>query len=187
MTPRLALRPFEIGWERAVYDLVLKNHDRLIPWMPWAKEPSIERTAEFVANAAEAWQARKDLAMAIFERGENRLVGAGGLHRINWTARTFEIGYWIDGDYEGKGLVTEMSLALTRFCFEKLEARRVEIRCDPRNRRSAAVPQRLGFEHEGTLRKIMIGPDGESVDLEIHARVDSQGLPPLSYETPGLN
>jgi RimJ/RimL family protein N-acetyltransferase len=31
--------------------------------------------------------------------------------------------------------------------------RRVEIHCDPDNVRSAAVPRKLGFTHEATLRK----------------------------------
>ena len=37
-------------------------------------------------------------------------------------------------------------------CFETLGANRVEIRCDALNARSAAVPRRLGFVHEATLR-----------------------------------
>jgi hypothetical protein len=42
--------------------------------------------------------------------------------------------------------------AIADFAFRELGARRVEIRCDVANVRSAAIPPRIGFVHEATLR-----------------------------------
>jgi len=53
---------------------------------------------------------------------------------------------------EGRGLVTEAKALIAAFAFDGLHAQRVLIRCDARNLRSAAVPRRLGFMHEATLR-----------------------------------
>jgi RimJ/RimL family protein N-acetyltransferase len=36
--------------------------------------------------------------------------------------------------------------------FELIHLHRIEIHCDPANVASAAVPRKLGFTHEGTLR-----------------------------------
>ncbi len=41
---------------------------------------------------------------------------------------------------------------MTRVAFEIAGFDRVEIRCDPENVRSAAIPRRLGYIHEATLR-----------------------------------
>jgi RimJ/RimL family protein N-acetyltransferase len=44
---------------------------------------------------------------------------------------------------------------------------RVEIHCDPHNLRSQAVPRKLGFTHEATLRQRTRTPDGRPRDTMI--------------------
>jgi RimJ/RimL family protein N-acetyltransferase len=63
-----------------------------------------------------------------------------------------EIGYWIHKDYVNQGLVTESTAALIKVAFELIHVHRIEIHCDPANVASAAIPRKLGFAHEGTLR-----------------------------------
>jgi RimJ/RimL family protein N-acetyltransferase len=48
--------------------------------------------------------------------------------------------------------VTESTAALIKVAFEVLHVHRIEIHCDPGNTASAAIPRKLGFTHEGTLR-----------------------------------
>jgi ribosomal-protein-serine acetyltransferase len=45
---------------------------------------------------------------------------------------------------------------------------RVEIRAAPENRRSRAIPERLGFRQEGTLREAQL-VDGRYLDSVIYA------------------
>jgi RimJ/RimL family protein N-acetyltransferase len=80
------------------------------------------------------------------------LLGGTGLHtRIG--ERQLEIGYWLHKDYINRGLITESTAALVKVAFEVIHIHRVEIHCDPRNHASAAIPRKLGFTHEGTLRQ----------------------------------
>src|SRR5581483_7078206 len=72
----------------------------------------------------------------------------------------FEIGYWIRADLAGRGLATEATAALTRAAFERCGVDRVEIRVDPANAASLAIPRKLGFVEEGTLRRVLHAPDG---------------------------
>jgi len=78
-----------------------------------------------------------------------------------------EIGYWIHAAHINRGLATEAAAALTRVAFEVHGVQRVEIHCDPRNVRSAAVPRKLGYMHEATLHNRDVDPEGNLRDTMI--------------------
>jgi RimJ/RimL family protein N-acetyltransferase len=94
----------------------------------------------------------QDFVYGIFNRDESRLLGGTGLH-TRLGDRELEIGYWIHKEFINQGFVTESTAALVRVAFQILHIHRVEIHCDPGNHASAAIPRKLGFTHEGTLRK----------------------------------
>lgn len=81
-----------------------------------------------------------------------QLVGLAGL-RINRYTESAEAGYWIDGDHEGRGLVTRAMTALLERAFGPLALHRVRLRADTGNERGRAVATRLGFIQEGVERE----------------------------------
>lgn len=156
--------------------VVTQSLSHLRPWMAWAQEPPSAASAETVVRRMHAdFIARRDLCFHLYARradgGPGRLLGGTGLHRIDWTVRRFEIGYWIRPDAAGQGLVGEAVQLLTALAFDRLAARRVEIRCDTRNTRSRAVAQRAGFALEGVLRHDALGVDGTPRDTAVYARI----------------
>jgi RimJ/RimL family protein N-acetyltransferase len=62
------------------------------------------------------------------------------------------MSYWLRTPYAGQGYMTEAAQKLVHFAFETFNLCRLEIWCDSRNERSAALARRLGFDHEGTIR-----------------------------------
>lgn len=146
----------------------------LQPWMPWAqgKIPSEAESEARLREARARFLTREDLWLLLFLRGTSRLVGSSGLHRINWNVPRFEIGYWVRTRFAGKGYISEAVNGITAFAFEELGARRVEIRMDSRNVRSAAVARRCGYELEATLRQDDRHPeDGSLRDTLVFARL----------------
>ena len=103
--------------------------------------------------------------------GGGRIVGSSGLHRIDWSVPSFEIGYWVRTPDSGQGYATEAVEAIGSFAFEKLGARRIEIRADTRNTRSRAIPEKLGYQLEGVLRHDCLHVDGRLRDTAVYARI----------------
>ncbi|TWT24649.1 GNAT family N-acetyltransferase [Planomicrobium sp. CPCC 101110] len=155
------------------YEAVLHSIDALRPWMPFAqKKPDLAQMEANLVEAIADFQLRKDLRLHFFSKETGEFIGSSGLHRIDWEVRKFEIGYWVDNRFEGKGYVTEAVDRITKFAFEELEANRVEIRCDPENVRSRAVAERLKFELEGILRKDSVSKIGNKLrDTCVYAKV----------------
>ena len=133
-TPRLILRPPEPGDGKEVNAAIIETFDELHPWMPWAdRQPTPEESEENVRRSCARWILREDLRLSIFDRATGQLAGSTGLHRVNWKVPSFEIGYWLRKSFMGKGYATESTLALTRYAFAALTAKRVELRCDSKN------------------------------------------------------
>jgi RimJ/RimL family protein N-acetyltransferase len=118
---------------------------RLLPWMPWALNEPLppDERQRFLRERYADYYLRRDLMLLILRREDEALVGATGLHRIDWSIPKMEIGYWIRSGFEGRGYVTEAVSRLTDFALQLLHAQRVEIRCDRLNQRSVAVARRL--------------------------------------------
>ena len=158
---------------------VCDSLEALRPWMPWAQRAPTPDESEAECRRMHArFGLREDLVYFLFARdggdaeAEGPLLGAGGLHRIDWALRNFEIGYWRRSGVPGRGLVAEAVRALTRLAFDRLEARRVEIRADRRNERSRRVAERAGFTLEGVLRRDRLAAQGgETRDTCVYARV----------------
>ncbi|NPC69115.1 GNAT family N-acetyltransferase [Corallococcus exiguus] len=159
-------------WSPADAPLALRaieaNLEHLRPWMEWAKRypMSVAQQAGQLRRMRGLFDLGQDCAYGVLSRDGSEVLGGTGLHpRVGEGA--LEIGYWISASHTGQGLATEIAGALTRVAFEVEGVRRVEIHCDPRNVRSAAVARRLGFVHEGTLRQRLVAPDGALRDTMI--------------------
>jgi RimJ/RimL family protein N-acetyltransferase len=163
-----------LGAEMAI--VLAQSLSHLRPWMPWAQEAPSAESSEVVVRRMQAdFIARRDLCFQIYARkpdgSAGRMLGGTGLHRIDWAVRKFEIGYWIRPEAAGQGHVSEAVRLLAALAFDRLGARRVEIRCDARNLKSRAVAERCGFTLEGVLRCDALGVDGQSRDTAVYARI----------------
>lgn len=149
---RLLIRSPRPGDGPALHEAITESLDELRAWMPWASEPQSVEISEAHARHANAdFLARRDLPLFLFLRDGGRFVGGSGLHRIDWSVPRFEIGYWVRTSQAGRGFASEAARRIAEVAFEHLAAERVEVWCDARNERSAAVAQRAGFAFEARL------------------------------------
>lgn len=170
--PRVRLRPLGQDDAAALWEAINESRDHLAPWLPWVRHVQALADAQaHVARARTRWRRGTDLAMGIFARDEGHLLGGCTLYPHTWALRVFEIGYWLRRTATGHGYAAETVQVLTRFAFEELKANRVEIRVDPRNAKSRAVAERIGFVYEGTLRRCAPGADGKPADRMVYALI----------------
>jgi RimJ/RimL family protein N-acetyltransferase len=153
-TERLVLRCWDPADAPDLNAALRESWEHLGPWLPWARgaPPPLEDTTALLRRWRGEFDLDRDYVYAIYSRDEATVLGSTGLHmRRGEDAR--EIGYWLHVDQINRGFATEAAAALTRVAFEVDGVRRVEIHCVPENARSAAVPRKLDFTHEATLRQ----------------------------------
>ncbi|HET7312278.1 MAG TPA: GNAT family N-acetyltransferase [Mycobacteriales bacterium] len=129
----------------ALVDVVNRNLEHLRPWMPWAQEPATveAQTAWWRGTLEPGEDGLRDLPYGIFDP-DGHVIGGTGFH-LRSGPGVVEIGYWLAVHETGRGLMTRVVSALIDAVRQAGGVRRVEIKCDAANERSAAVPRRLGF------------------------------------------
>ena len=156
--PAFVLRCRDEADAPRVKEVVDRNLEHLRRFMPWARdEPRpVEEMAARMRGAREKFMRGEEWQFGIYSADETRVLGAIGLHR-GAAPGTMEIGFWLCRSAEGRGIATEATRILTNLALTRLGAERVEIRCDSRNERSAAVPRRLGYVLEDTRDEVYEG------------------------------
>ena len=169
----LRLRTTEPDSLAAVHALTLRNLDRLREWEPWAAGEQTAESLRLFTGFLEARYAHGGTIPALIVR--NGLpIGAVTL-KLDHHLGTGELGYWIDAEAEGAGLVTRAA-AILRDEAWFLGLSRLEIRSAAANTRSRRVAERLGFRLEGILRSAL--PFAERrLDVALYALLASDPAP----------
>lgn len=145
------LRPLEPADAPAVHRLIQGNRAHLDRWLRWSNAIRTSGDVEqFIAEFGRKQATSDGFHNGIWVNG----ALAGGLvcwyiHPLN---RASEIGYWLGEGFTGRGLATRAAARAIRYLFDEADLNRIEMQCGVENRRSRAVPERLGFTLEGTRR-----------------------------------
>lgn len=159
-TPRLLLRAPRPGDAPALHAAVQTSLPELRRWMVWAQEPlDLPGTERNLAEAARRFERREALRYLVWNAEGTELIGSSGYHALDWRVPKGEIGYWIASAHTGQGYATEVARTLTGVGLETLGFRRLEIRCDRRNERSARIPRALGYTLDAVLRNDDVAAD----------------------------
>ena len=187
-TPRLLIRPKQVGDGAITSAAVIETWDELCKWMRWAENLD--------AFTAELMEIRNRRVMASFIMREGiELIGFDartgiaviwcGLHDIDWQGRQCDTGYWVRKSAQRQGFATEATNALVRYAFGALGMRRIGLTHSGGNEASRRIAENLGFSFEGIQRVANVLPGGKFADRHCYARFDIAGLPAMEVHWPG--
>ena len=174
------LRLLEERHAEELFALVEKNRAYLREWLPWLDATrTLEDERAFIRTYLEKFAAGEGLATGIWYLG--KMAGGIGLNAISPTHRRAAIGYWVSEELQGRGLVTRACRTLMSYAFDERRLNRLEIFVAPGNTRSHAIPQRLGFTREGSMRQMAWHYD-RFLDLVLYSMLADEWLAQKSTE-----
>lgn len=161
VTDGIGLRLLEEVDAGELHALIEANRSYLETWLPWAAGQTFEDTLDFIRGTrSQASENAGFQAAIVTEKG---IIGVIGYVTVDWTNRSTRIGYWLDERQQGNGTMTAAVRLLVDHAVTIWRLNRVEIVVATENRRSRAIPERLGFQEEGTLRRYQL-VDGRYLD-----------------------
>lgn len=146
----LFLRGIALSDAKDVFRLTEESRNYLREFLPWLDFTiTLEDTQIFIQGSIEKY-ARKEGMTAVIVY-QNKIVGVTGFNELDWKNGVAYIGYWLGEQYQGKGLMTKTVKTLTSYAFQTLNMEKVAIKAAVENKKSQAIPKRLGFVKEGII------------------------------------
>jgi [ribosomal protein S5]-alanine N-acetyltransferase len=155
----VTLRPIRVRDAGAWRDCRVRNAAWLRPWEPTNPETPLYRSSvgPYVAMARTMRrESRQRLALPWVIHYGGRFAGQLTVGSIIWgSARSGQVGYWIDQAVAGRGITpTALAMAIDH-CFFTVGLHRVEASIRPENQASRRVVEKLGFRDEGLRRRYL--------------------------------
>lgn len=157
--PPLRLRPVRVTDVGEWGEVQARNRDWLAPWEATNPDPGGAPSFAAVVRGFRR-EARAGRMLPLVVEVDGRLRGQVTVSSIVWgSARTGSIGYWIDHEVAGRGLIPTAVALVIDHCFGVIGLHRIEVNIRPENAASLAVVRKLGLREEG-IRRDFIHIDG---------------------------
>ena len=157
---RVMLRPIVLSDFAAWREVRNRCGDWLTQWEPQrlAHQPDVTQDRDAFAVRCSARHRERQLGtgfgFGVFADGQF----CGELNLSSIQRGPFQnayVGYWIDENWAGQGLMPEAVVVLARFAFEDLHLHRLQVSIIPRNTASRRVVDKLGLREEGLAEKYL--------------------------------
>lgn len=169
-TERLMLRPISILDADDMYEYAKTPY--VGPQAGWAPHQTISETMGIIKNMIDNKPYYELGNWAIVFQENGRMIGTIELYNHVYQYKA-ELGYALNPDYWGLGIVPEATREVLNYGFNFLKLKRIEVGVFPDNHQSVRVCEKLGFVKEGVARKGYLRYDGKIFDKVIFAMTDN--------------
>jgi len=161
VTDRLVLRAPRTADVPELRRALRANAAHLRPWSvatpPGADPASLATVSGSVLRYRREWKRAQGYVLLLTPReDEERIIGRislGGV--LRGAFQNAYLGYWIDAEMQGRGLMTEAVRATTGFAFGGAGLHRLQAAVMPRNAPSLRVLEKAGYRREGLAQRYL--------------------------------
>ncbi|WP_406844804.1 GNAT family N-acetyltransferase [Flavobacterium soyae] len=145
------------------YKLIDKNKNHIKKTFPvtLANSDSLEKAHNFLTVSLEKEKNKEGFHFYARDMKTNNLIGYLCIKSVDFRISKCELGYFIDEDFQGKGITSKMVSDALDFCFNELKMNKVFICTSEINLVSQRIALKHNFKQEGILRDEFRNGDGE--------------------------
>jgi [ribosomal protein S5]-alanine N-acetyltransferase len=158
---RIVLRPPRTTDVPELRRAMRANYEHLRPWsvapVPGEDPSSLASVSRTILRNRREWKRGQSFVLMVTPRDDDdRIIGRIALGGVLLGAfQNAYLGYWIDAEHQGLGLMTEAVRATTMFAFEAAQLHRVQAAVMPRNAASQRVLEKAGYRREGMAQRYL--------------------------------
>ncbi len=122
----------------------------------------------FVERKVKKFEAKKEFLFVLKEKENHLVIGLVYLKELDWENKQGELAYCIDYKAEGKGYMTDVVKAISRWAFEELKLKTLQIIAHKGNGASVRVAEKCGYLWKGVLKAEHTPPNEPPLDMELY-------------------
>lgn len=164
---------FDTKQGNSFFNLIDSNRTRLSEYFAGtvANTRTLEDTLEYCNLIDQRMKDKSYLPFIIINGENNDFIGYVDVKNIDWGVPKAELGYFIDLEYEGKGIISQALAVIIDKLTKKYQFKKLLCRVNSQNLGSINVALKNGFELEGTIRNDYRTTDNKVVDLNYYGKV----------------
>jgi len=136
------------------FHLIESNRKRLEDFFAGtvAMTKTLEETKRHLADVIAKAEKNNYFPFIIIDDRFQKVIGSIQIKSVDWSIPKGELGYYIDQQYEGKGVITAAVSLIIDFSFNQLGLNKLFIRTYEGNIGSRKIAEKNGFVVEGIIR-----------------------------------
>ncbi|HZI52697.1 MAG TPA: GNAT family N-acetyltransferase [Chitinophagaceae bacterium] len=149
MTDRLVLRQLEMKDDHQIF--FLRSDEVVNKYLVAPIAKSIGDARDFIRKINNVVANNESVYWGLTVKDNNKLIGTICIWNIDWEENKAEIGYVLNPDLQGKGLMQEAVAAVIEYGFQQMKLQCLDAVLHPDNKRSILLLERNGFVYHSVL------------------------------------
>ena len=164
---------FDTQQGKAFFNLIDTNRARLSEYFAGtvANTKTLEDTLNYCKLIDQRVKNKSYFPFIIINKENNSFIGLIDIKNMDWGVPKAEIGYFIDFEYEGKGIISQALNYVIVYLTKEYQFKKLLCRVNSKNLGSINVALKNGFELEGTIRNDYRTTNNKVVDLNYYGKV----------------
>lgn len=153
-----------------ICDFCTINSGRLKRYFPLTLQQNLtpDLSGFFAKTKVKEFEAKEEFLFTLKENENRTIVGLIYIKKIDWNTKQAELAYCIGYQYEGKGLMSKVVKALSKYAFEELQLKTLQIISHKSNLGSVKVALNCSYTWQKTLIAEHTPPGENPLDMELY-------------------
>lgn len=172
-TGTFTLSELDLNRPDLFFNLLQENRNRLADFFAGTlrKTETLAKTEVYCRQIETLRKEMNYLPFIISDSTTDAYIGLVDVKNIDMGIPKAELGYFIDRNYEGRGIITQAVGSIIEHLIEEYQFTKLLCRVGTQNTGSKRVALNNGFELEGIIKRDYKTRQGEVVDLAYYGRV----------------
>jgi ribosomal-protein-alanine N-acetyltransferase len=151
-------------------ELMVSNAERFKRYFPKTLSSNLtfDAAKSYILDKIDEFQLKSGFTFAIKEKATQNIIGLIIIKKLNWETKQAEIAYCIGSEFEGKGLTSFAVKEMSKFAFEDLGLKTLQIISHKTNFGSVKVAKNGGFVWQRTLLNEFTPTNEVPLDMELY-------------------